>query len=85
MTTELRVAVDATIERWGSEAALRCMALAYRPLPAGGPPVTHADEQALTFIGVVGLHDPPRPEAADAVACCGTAGIRVVMLTGARL
>ena len=34
------------------------------------------------FLGLLGLLDPPRPEAADAVAACGRAGIRVIMMTG---
>jgi len=36
----------------------------------------------LTLIGLVGLHDPPRPEVAEAIAACRDAGVRVVMLTG---
>jgi Ca2+-transporting ATPase len=39
-------------------------------------------EQDLTYVGMVGMMDPPRPEAASAVATCKTAGIRVVMITG---
>jgi len=39
-------------------------------------------EQNLTFRGLVGLYDPPRPESAAAVAACGRAGIKVHMLTG---
>ena len=39
-------------------------------------------EQGLTFIGMIGLTDPPRPEAASAVATCKAAGIRPVMITG---
>ncbi len=34
------------------------------------------------FIGLVGLIDPPRPEAAAAIAECHTAGIRIIMMTG---
>ncbi len=34
------------------------------------------------FLGLVGLLDPPRPQAAAAVAACGRAGIRVIMMTG---
>ncbi|TGD42623.1 cation-transporting P-type ATPase [Pseudotabrizicola sediminis] len=39
-------------------------------------------EGGLTFLGLVGLIDPPRPEAIAAVAECRTAGIRVKMITG---
>jgi len=39
-------------------------------------------EQGLTFVGMIGIIDPPRPEAAAAVAKCKTAGIRAVMITG---
>src|SRR3546814_1429254 len=39
-------------------------------------------ESGLTLLGLVGLSDPPRPEAIAAVAECKTAGIRVKMITG---
>ncbi len=39
-------------------------------------------EQDLTFLGLVGLEDPPRPEAKVAVATCQAAGIRAIMITG---
>ena len=41
-----------------------------------------AIEQDLTFVGMVGILDPPRPEAFSAVAKCRTAGIRIIMITG---
>ncbi|EOD35019.1 Ca2+ ATPase [Emiliania huxleyi CCMP1516] len=39
-------------------------------------------EKGMTFVGLVGIKDPARPEVAPAIASCNTAGIRVVMITG---
>jgi Ca2+-transporting ATPase len=39
-------------------------------------------ERELVLLGVVGILDPPRPEAAEAIAQCRRAGIRTVMITG---
>ncbi len=66
-----------------SDAALRTLAVAYRPLLAGekaGP--EEALEHGLVFVGTVGIIDPPRKEAALAIAEARRAGIRVVMITG---
>jgi Ca2+-transporting ATPase len=56
---------------------LRVIALASAPVPGEG-----ATEENLTFLGLVGLIDPPRPEVPAAVAACRSAGIRVIMITG---
>jgi Ca2+-transporting ATPase len=39
-------------------------------------------ERDLVFVGLSGMHDPPRQEAKEAVAKCHAAGVRVVMITG---
>ena len=39
-------------------------------------------EADLTFLGLVAMHDPPRPEVAAAVDTCHRAGIRIIMITG---
>ncbi len=43
---------------------------------------TERVEQDLTFLGLAAMMDPPRPEVAEAVAKCHTAGIRIIMITG---
>ncbi len=61
----------------------RVLALARRRLPAGTRALAPADvESGLTLLGLVGLYDPPRPEAVAAIADCRAAGIRVKMITG---
>jgi Ca2+-transporting ATPase len=63
-----------------AEDGLRVLAVAERPdSPLGDIDEVEAD---LTLLGLVGLQDPPRPEAAAAVAACRAAGIRPVMITG---
>ena len=61
--------------------ALRVLALAHAKVDSRTLPVD-ADPSGLTFLGLVGLMDPPRIGAPEAVEACASAGIRVLMLTG---
>jgi len=68
-----------------SDAALRTLAVAYRPLRAdenADPRDADELERDLAFAGTVGIIDPPREEAAQAIAEAHRAGIRVIMITG---
>lgn len=66
-----------------SENALRVLAVAYKEIDAvPETPTSDELENGLTFMGLVGMIDPPRPEAKQAVAICRKAGIKPVMITG---
>jgi Ca2+-transporting ATPase len=65
--------------------ALRTLGMAFRTVPADA--FEHAEidetiEQELVFAGLLGMIDPPRPEATGAVARAKSAGIRPMMITG---
>jgi Ca2+-transporting ATPase len=64
--------------------SLRVLGSAHRDIePASaGTRTADAVESGLTFVGLSGMYDPPRPEAKEAIARCRKAGIRVVMITG---
>jgi magnesium-transporting ATPase (P-type) len=63
--------------------ALRVLALAMRDLPPRkGIYMAETVEQGLTFLGLAGMMDPPRPEVAAAMSSFRSAGIRVAMITG---
>lgn len=63
--------------------ALRVLALAYRPLDElPEEPTSEEIENELIFVGLIGMIDPPRPEAIEAIKTCKRAGIRPVMITG---
>jgi P-type Ca2+ transporter type 2C len=74
--------VEEVVERMAAD-GLRVLALAFRRWseePLNPDPGTV--ERDLTFLGLVGLLDPPRAEAAEAVRLCVSAGITPVMITG---
>ncbi len=68
-----------------ADAAMRVLALAGRAIPAtgfdpAGDLMRWADD--LTLMALVGIIDPPRPEAKDAIRVCQQAGVAVKMITG---
>lgn len=66
-----------------SRNALRVLAIGYRVLEnVPEAPTSETIECNLTFLGLVGMIDPPREEVKDAVAVCKKAGIKPVMITG---
>ncbi len=79
--------LEATSEQWAS-GGTRVLGVGFRWIDATPSEVTHLVgrpeelEQRMVFLGLIGLHDPPRPAAAAAVAACRAAGIRPVMITG---
>lgn len=65
------------------ERALRVIAVAYKEIEKLPAELTSETlECGLTYAGLVGMIDPPRPEAREAVALCRRAGIKPVMITG---
>ncbi len=66
-----------------ASSGLRILAMAYRNLPVDYDNYrADAVEQDLTFLGMVAMQDPPRPEVKPAVKDCHRAGIRIMMITG---
>jgi P-type Ca2+ transporter type 2C len=61
---------------------MRVLGMAFRGLESVPNAADIELEEDLIFVGMVGIMDPPRPEAFSAIAKCKTAGIRPVMITG---
>ena len=80
LTPELRAQIE-QVNREQSENGLRVLAFAQRVLPSARL-LSLEDETDYTFVGLVSMIDPPRPESAKAVAEAKRAGIRTVMITG---
>lgn len=57
--------------------ALRVLAIASKP-----DAMLESAQMSMTFLGLAGMIDPPRPEAKEAITICESAGIRPVMITG---
>lgn len=78
MTNVLKTHINSENKRM-TDGALRVIAVAYRD-DSYVPDKIHCEK--LVFAGLIGIEDPPRPEAAKAVSVCKAAGIRPVMITG---
>ncbi|KAB0355849.1 hypothetical protein FD755_017924 [Muntiacus reevesi] len=90
MTPGVKQKIMSVIREWGSGSdTLRCLALATHDNPLRREDMNLEDsanfikyETNLTFVGCVGMLDPPRIEVASSVKLCRQAGIRVIMITG---
>lgn len=89
MTKALRDLLANKLAAYG-ERGFRCIALASVDNVGSNPLVKRAKttaeyaqlEQNMTLLGIVTMLDPPRPEVAESIAKCRSAGIRVVVITG---
>jgi Ca2+-transporting ATPase len=86
LTEARRAEILASVEQLAAE-ALRTLGVAYRRIAHESYKATanaemEALERELIFEGILGIIDPPRPEAKEAVATAQGAGIRVIMITG---
>ncbi|UII57359.1 calcium-translocating P-type ATPase, SERCA-type [Cytobacillus spongiae] len=82
MSRELRDEVQNAINGLASN-ALRTIAIGFREVPTSQILLDEREaEKELTFIGLQGMIDPPRPEVKKAVKECKEAGIKTVMITG---
>ncbi|KAL1534225.1 Calcium-transporting ATPase 3, endoplasmic reticulum-type [Salvia divinorum] len=82
LTSEIRAEIESKFHSFAGNETLRCLALALKRMPLGQQALSFDDEKDLTFIGLVGMLDPPRAEVRDAILSCMTAGIRVIVVTG---
>jgi Ca2+-transporting ATPase len=88
LNTQLHAQIVAANDSYARN-GLRVLAVATRELPEVSRPgntsteyTPEAIEHDLVFLGLVAMMDPPRPEVAEAVRLCHSAGIRIIMITG---
>jgi P-type Ca2+ transporter type 2C len=82
LTNQLRAEILEVNDDY-ARGALRVLALARRDLPLRtGSYTAESIEQDLTFLGLMAMMDPPRPQVEKAVQTCREANIRIVMITG---
>lgn len=83
LTPERRAEIQASIDAL-AENALRPLGIAYRYLDRNTVTgaITEEQEEELTWLGAVGMMDPPREEAQEAVRLAKRAGVRSIMITG---
>jgi magnesium-transporting ATPase (P-type) len=82
LPNQLRAEINAANDHYARN-ALRVLALARRELPPRtGAYTPEGVEQDLTFLGLMAMMDPPRPQVEKAVQTCREANIRIVMITG---
>ncbi len=82
MTVEARTRILASNNQLAGN-GMRVLGVGMRFLdPLGTAINTETTESDITFVGLIGMIDPPRSEVKEAVKTCRTAGIRAVMITG---
>jgi Ca2+-transporting ATPase len=82
ITEQDREKIKALNEKY-SQQALRVLAIAFRPLePSGGDYVLDEIEKDVTFLGLVGMMDPPKEGVKEAIEACHQAHIRIIIMTG---
>ncbi|GMP80831.1 hypothetical protein CsSME_00035790 [Camellia sinensis var. sinensis] len=82
LTANIRTELESRFHSFAGKETLRCLALALKRMPMGHQTMSFDDEKDLTFVGLVGMLDPPREEVRNAILSCMTAGIRVIVVTG---
>ncbi|OIJ13225.1 calcium-translocating P-type ATPase, SERCA-type [Anaerobacillus alkalilacustris] len=85
LTTDKETAVVSAIDNLASQ-ALRTIAIAFKEIERTTPLNSEGVvESKLTFIGLEGMIDPPRPEVRNSIIECRQAGIKTIMITGDHL